>query len=104
MFVSVKEQTQLIGIQKALGAKRYFILLQFLFEAIILSLIGGILGLIFVFAGVKIFTSMYDMEIFMSTGNVITGLILSISIGIISGFVPAMQASKLDPVVAISTV
>lgn len=104
MFVSVKEQTKLIGIQKALGAKRYFILLQFLFESIILSLFGGILGLIFVFIGVNIFTYVADMELYMSAGNIITGILLSIVIGIISGIVPAMQASKLNPVDAIATV
>ncbi len=104
MFVSVKEQTKLIGIQKALGAKRYFILLQFLFEAIILSLIGGILGLIFVFVGVKIFSSVADMDIFMSAGNIITGIVLSVMIGIVSGIIPAMKASKLDPVEAIASV
>lgn len=104
MFVSVKEQTKLIGIQKALGAKRYFILLQFLFESIILSLFGGVLGLIFVFAGVNIFSYVADMELYMSVGNIMTGIILSIAIGIISGIVPAMQASKLNPVDAISTV
>ena len=102
MFVSVKEQTKLIGIQKALGAKRFFILLQFLFEAVILSLFGGIIGLLFVWAGTKIFGAISDMTFSLSIGNVVTGILLSVIIGIIAGIIPANMASKLNPVDAIS--
>jgi putative ABC transport system permease protein len=103
MFVSVKEQTQIIGIQKALGAKRKFILLQFLYEAIILSLIGGIIGLVLIYLGTVIVSHTTEMSFSLSTGNIILGLVISISIGIISGFMPAWSASRLDPVVAMST-
>lgn len=102
MFVSVKEQTKLIGIQKALGAKRFFILLQFLFEAIILSLMGGLIGLAFVWLGTKIFGAISSMSFSLSIGNVITGVLLSVIIGIIAGIIPANMASKLNPVDAIS--
>lgn len=101
MFVSVKERTNLIGIQKSLGAKNYFILSQFLFEAVFLSLIGGIIGLIIIFILVLIISSSTGMEIALSSSNIILGLTISILIGIISGFVPAYSASQLDPVEAI---
>ncbi|MBN1252928.1 MAG: ABC transporter permease [Bacteroidales bacterium] len=103
MFVSVKEQTKLIGIQKALGAKNYFILLQFLYESIILSLIGGVLGLLIIFIGTQIISSVFEMDFSLSLWNVSLGLIISISIGIISGIIPAYKAAKLNPVEAIAS-
>ena len=101
MFVSVKERTNIIGIQKAIGAKNYFILLQFLFEAILLCLIGGILGISVVYAGTLIADYYIDFDIVLSANNVITGLWVSVLIGVISGMIPAIAASKLDPVEAI---
>jgi len=101
MFVSVKERTGIIGIQKALGAKNYFILLQFLFEAIILCLIGGSIGLLIIYVGTLIVNNMIDMEFVLTWSNIILGLTVSAFIGVISGFVPAYAAAKLDPVVAI---
>lgn len=101
MFVSVKERTQQIGIQKSLGAKNYFILIEFLVEAIVLCAVGGIIGLFSVYMitlGVKQFT---ELNLFLSSGNIITGLVVSVSIGLISGFIPAYNASRLDPVEAI---
>ena len=103
MFVSVKERTNIIGIQKSLGAKNYFILLQFLFEAIILCLIGGGIGLMIVFSGTLIVNGIIDMEFALTWSNIILGLTVSAIIGVISGFVPAFSAAKMDPVVAIRT-
>lgn len=101
MFVSVKERTQQIGIQKSLGAKNYFILIEFLVEAVVLCLVGGAIGLLTVFLitlGVKHYM---DLNLFLSSNNIITGILVSVSIGIVSGFVPAYSASNLDPVEAI---
>lgn len=103
MFVSVKERTNLIGIQKSLGAKNAFILFQFLFEAVILSLIGGIIGLILVWIIAIVLTNTIDFEFVLGLGNVILGTGLSTLIGLIAGIVPAIAASKLDPVEAIRT-
>jgi len=104
MFVSVKERTGIIGIQKALGAKKYFILLQFLYESVILSLIGGIIGLILIYIGTLIANFLSeDMQFAMSFGNIAWGIGISVVIGILSGFSPAYSASKLNPVEAIST-
>ncbi len=103
MFVSVKEQTKLIGIQKALGAKSYFILLQFLYESIILALLGGIIGLLLIFLLTVVVTNATEMTISMSIWNVTLGLIISIVIGVVAGIVPAYNAAKLNPVEAISS-
>jgi len=103
MFVSVKERTNLIGIQKSLGAKNRFILFQFLFEAVILCLIGGIIGLLIVWLMSLLLTNLLDFEFVLSFWNVIIGAGLSILVGIISGILPAISAAKLDPVEAIRT-
>ncbi len=104
MFVSVKERTKIIGIQKSLGAKRYFILLQFIFEAIVLSVIGGIIGLLLVFIGTIIIRYASEFTIILTVGNIITGLMISSVIGFIAGLLPARSASRLDPVVAMNSV
>jgi len=101
MFVSVKERTNLIGIQKALGAKNKFILFQFLFEAVILSLIGGIVGMFLVWIIALILSSALDFEFVLSAANMLLGSGLAALIGLISGIIPAISASKLDPVEAI---
>lgn len=103
MFVSVKERTNLIGIQKSLGAKNRFILFQFLFEAIILSVIGGIIGLLMVWGIAFVLTKALDFEFVLSFGNVILGTTLAALIGLISGILPAISAANLDPVEAIRT-
>jgi len=104
MFVSVKERTNLIGIQKSLGAKNRFIMFQFLFEAVILSVIGGLIGLILVFIASIIASNMAgDFEFVLSFQNMMIGTIISAIIGLISGILPAISASKLDPVEAIRT-
>jgi putative ABC transport system permease protein len=103
MFVSVKERTNLIGIQKSLGAKNYFILLQFLSEAVMLSVIGGTFGLLLIYSGTFIVEAAMDMNVNLTRSNVILGLTISALIGVVSGFVPAYNASQLDPVEAIRT-
>ncbi|KAA5544230.1 ABC transporter permease [Adhaeribacter rhizoryzae] len=99
MFVSVKERTNIIGIQKSLGAKNYFVLFQFLFESVFLSLIGGGIGILLVFLLTLI--PQDAMEILLSMGNIALGLGVSVVIGVLSGIIPAVLASNLDPVIAI---
>ena len=104
MFVSVKERTSQIGIQKSLGAKKYFILLQFLFEAIFLSLFGGIIGLIIIFIIVVLVNSQdFALKLVLTEGNILIGIFVSGFIGLVSGFIPAYSASRLNPVEAMRT-
>jgi putative ABC transport system permease protein len=103
MFVSVKERTHIIGIQKALGAKQYFILFQFLFESVMLSMAGGIIGLLIVFAGAAIITMSGNFTVTLTLNNIILGIGLSSVIGLVSGIFPAWQGARMNPVVAINT-
>jgi putative ABC transport system permease protein len=99
MFVSVKERTNIIGIQKSLGAKNYFILFQFLFEAVLLSLVGGLAGIALVY--LLSFMQLGSLELHLTAGNILLGLGVSSVIGILSGIIPAFSAARLDPVIAI---
>jgi putative ABC transport system permease protein len=101
MFVSVKERTKIIGIQKALGAKNIFILLQFLFESIFLCLLGGFFGLIIVWGLATMASNMFDFSLSLTIQNIFLGISVSAIIGVISGIIPALSASRLDPVEAI---
>ncbi len=99
MFVSVRERTPLIGIQKSLGAKNYFILFQFLFESVFLSLIGGLVGLFIVY--MISFIPLGSLELILTWKNVLLGAGVSSAIGVVSGIIPAVLAARMDPVIAI---
>ena len=99
MFVSVRERTNIIGIQKSLGAKNFFILFQFLFEAVFLCLIGGAAGLLLVWLVTLVPQDALPLS--MSAARVMLGLLISVGIGIVAGIVPAVLAANLDPVIAI---
>lgn len=104
MFVSVRERTKVIGLQKAMGAKNRFILLEFLFEAGILSLIGGAVGLLIIYIATFAVSKAFYFSLILTFGNIFTGLVISILIGLIAGVVPARTAAHLDPVTAMNTV
>ena len=101
MFVSVQERKAIIGIKKALGAKRSDILLEFLLEAIFLCLMGGVVGLALVFVMNHFATKATGMEFSLSAGNIIIAFVISFILGILSGIVPAYLAATMDPVEAI---
>jgi putative ABC transport system permease protein len=98
MFVSVRERTNQIGIQKALGAKKFFILQQFLTESVLLSITGGVLGLLLIFIGTLIINYVWDFNMYLTFGNVMLALFISGVIGIVAGYAPANAAAKMNPV------
>lgn len=101
MFVSVAERTSQIGVQKALGAKPYAILLQFIFEAIMLAIVGGALGLLLIWIAAIIINSLFEFQIILTFENIMIGLVISSVVGAVSGFFPAWKAAKMQPVQAI---
>jgi len=101
MFVSVRERTNIIGIQKALGAKRFFILQQFLVESVLLSVIGGILGVLMIFIATLVINYLYDLNIYLTVANVFLAIFISGIIGVVAGYAPAYAAAKMNPVEAI---
>ncbi|HLN56072.1 MAG TPA: ABC transporter permease [Bacteroidales bacterium] len=101
MFVSVRERTNIIGIQKALGAKRAFILQQFLIESMLLSIAGGLIGLVLIFIGTLGVNYVYELDMHLTFGNFFLAIFISGVIGIVAGYAPAYAASKMDPVEAI---
>jgi len=104
MFVSVTERTPLIGIQKSLGAKNYFILIQYLFESISLCVIGGAVGLLMVWLVVMGLSSVIDFNFILPVSRIAGGLIISVTVGVVAGVVPAIKASRLNPVEAMRSV
>jgi putative ABC transport system permease protein len=101
MFVTVKERTPIIGLKKAIGAKRRSILSEFLLESAIICILGGLIGLILVFLLTVILSSLFSFPVFISTGILFLAISICIIIGILSGIIPALTAARLDPVVAI---
>jgi len=101
MFVSVRERTNIIGIQKALGAKKFFILQQFLVESMLLSIFGGLLGILMIFIGTIIINYLWDLNMYLTAGNMVLAVFISGIIGIVAGYAPANTAAKMNPVEAI---
>jgi putative ABC transport system permease protein len=101
MFVSVRERTNQIGLKKAVGAKSHVILTEFLLESAFLCIIGGLIGLLLVFLLTQVLTKALDFPVYISTGNMLLAITICIIVGIVAGFIPASQAARMDPVVAI---
>ncbi len=101
MFVSVRERTSQIGLKKAIGAKNRVILAEFLLESAFLCIIGGLIGLTLVFGLTQLLSQALDFPVFISTNYMILAIVICIIVGILAGFIPALQAAKMDPVVAI---
>ena len=102
MMVSVSERTREIGIRKSIGAKQKHILVQFMFESTMLTMSGGVVGIVLGFLIAKSLVAMIDMNISPSMVAIIAGLSISTGIGLIFGIYPAMRAARLDPVKALS--
>lgn len=100
MFVSVKERTNIIGVKKALGAKNYMILMEFLIESVILCILGGLIGLGLIYIIMEALSNAIEFDLHLSYSNMILGVGVAVGIGIISGIIPAIQAARMDPVEA----
>lgn len=103
MFVSVKERTNIIGIQKALGAKKYVIMSQFLVEAAFLAVAGGVIGIIMVACIIAVLPATGQFTLNLSLANILNGVLIASAIGVISGLVPAWVGASLNPVDAINS-
>jgi len=101
MFVTVRERTPIIGLKKAIGAKRRTILLEFLMESAFLCLLGGLIGIILVFLLTFLLTYVMHFTVYISLGLFAGAVIFCIFTGMLAGFIPASIAAKMDPVVAI---
>jgi len=101
MFVTVKERTSMIGLKKAIGAKKRSILSEFLLESAIICIMGGLMGLILVYILTIVLTNAFNFPVFISAGILTLAISICIVIGILAGIIPAYSASRLDPVVAI---
>jgi putative ABC transport system permease protein len=101
MFVSVRERTSQIGLKKAVGAKKHIILTEFLLESAFLCIIGGLIGLTLVYLLTKVLTLALNFPVYISTANMVMAIAICIIVGVVAGYIPARQAARMDPVVAI---
>jgi len=101
MFVTVKERTAVIGLKKAIGAKRGSIMLEFLMEAALICIMGGLMGLLLVYILTVVLSSIFHFPVYISVGILSLAISICFIIGILAGIIPASIAARLDPVVAI---
>jgi len=101
MLVSITERTREIGLRKSVGANRHDILAQFLFESVVISFVGGILGIISAWIVIKVLSSITGWTTITSISSIMFSVIFSVTIGLIFGIYPAIKASKLNPIDAL---
>lgn len=101
MFVTVRERTGIIGLKKAIGAKKSSILFEFLMEAALLCIMGGAIGLFFVYILTLILSGPLKFPVYISIPMLITTIIICVIAGVLAGIIPASKAARMDPVAAI---
>lgn len=101
MFVTVRERTPVIGLKKAIGAKKRTILMEFLLESALICIIGGLIGVLLVLLMAQLLTSIFSFQVYVSFQILTLAIAICISIGVLAGIIPAMIAARMDPVVAI---
>ncbi len=101
MLVTVTERTREIGLRKAVGAKRRDILFQFLIESVVVSLMGGVIGILLGWLAAVIFSRIVDWQAPVTLGAILLGFLFSVGVGVAAGFWPAFKASRLNPIDAL---
>jgi putative ABC transport system permease protein len=101
MLVSVTERTREIGIRLAIGAREREVLMQFLVEAVVLSSLGGIIGILLAIAGSMGLASLLRVPFVFNPGIVVIAFVFSAAVGVLFGFFPARKAARLDPIDAL---
>ena len=101
MFVTVRERTPIIGLKKAIGAKKRTILMEFLLESALICIIGGFIGIVLVLIMAQLLTTIFNFPVYVPTNILALAVGICVTIGILAGIIPAMIAAKMDPVVAI---
>ena len=101
MFVTVRERTPIIGLKKAIGAKKRTILMEFLLESALICIIGGFIGIVLVLIMAQLLTNIFNFPVYVPTNILALAVGICVTIGILAGIIPAMIAAKMDPVVAI---
>ncbi len=103
MLASVLERIKEIGIRRSLGAKRSDVILQFLFEAVAISLIGGLIGVVLGIVAARVIASSADIPTMITWWSIVISFVVSAGIGLIFGLLPARRAANLDPITALRT-
>ena len=101
MLVSVTERTREIGLKKALGARKKRILAQFLTEAVVLTSIGGLIGVVFGIGLSKVIANLAEVPVSISTKAIVVSVVFSMAVGIIFGLLPSIKAARLNPIDAL---
>jgi putative ABC transport system permease protein len=101
MLVSVTERTHEIGVRKSLGARQSDIRMQFLIEAVLLAALGGAIGVLVGAACTELLARIFEISLRITPSYVALALIVSSTVGIVSGFYPAVRAARLDPIAAL---
>jgi putative ABC transport system permease protein len=101
MLVSVTERTREIGVRMSIGARRMDILAQFLLEAIVMSLLGGVIGIFLGIGGSHLITALANWPTFISTASIVFAVIFSMLVGVFFGYYPARKAASLSPIDAL---
>lgn len=101
MFVTVRERTPIIGLKKAIGAKKHVILMEFLLESAMICIIGGLIGIVLVVIMSQLLSSIFNFPVFVSFNILSLAIGICLAIGVLAGIIPAMIAARMDPVVAI---
>ncbi len=101
MLASILERTREIGVRRAVGARQMDIVRQFVIEAVLISFVGGVMGILFGFGMSRLIAWIAGWSTIVTATSIVLAFMVSVSVGLIFGIYPALQAARLDPVEAI---